>query len=138
MSNSRIMEERGQNNSDLNPKIQTLHLDDKGYIKISTNTIFDSKKMENSVLSEIPLIGSIFQELWESDKEIVFPKVIKPHTLLNGYYDFSFRKVTIEDMEYILWIIYDYTDSYTSHRDTQQVSNEAVIQKQVPQEKDSK
>lgn len=114
---------------------QLVLLDYEGHIVHSCDTIFSTKPLKNSVVSQaVPFIESIFQELVKlnpKEPEIRFSRVEVPAKFLPGYYDFTFSSIELENQAYILWSIYDFTGIYLDFMKYQQYKNELEIYRQT-------
>ncbi|NJN77397.1 MAG: hypothetical protein HC803_02955 [Saprospiraceae bacterium] len=114
---------------------QLILLDKTGKVSQSCNSIFDtSNYLEKSIRQDIPFLDSIFDIIKDSkidSSEILFSKVQSPFQQLMGVYDFTFSQIRIEEQEYILWSIYDFTALYKDLVDYQQRYNDAEIRKQL-------
>ena len=119
----------------LNKLVQYSLLDEKGYVVESCDALFSTTKLQKkSVTDWLPFLESIFPlliNLKELDAEIYFSRVESPHPkLLKGYYDFSFKKINVEDKMRIQWVIFDHTCLYSDFKKMQQQHNEAEIKRQ--------
>ncbi len=114
---------------------QVILINDRGIVVESCNSIFNVANYKHqSISSWFPFIESIFpvlQKLKLTDSELLFTKVEQPASFLQGYYDFTFSKTQLENEEYLLWEIYDYTTLYKDFRLFQQKRNELEIQRQI-------
>ncbi len=98
----------------------------------SCDSIFQTQNLRNlPVQSWFPFLESIFSMLYGLDKELVFAKVESPASFLPGCYDFTFSNVTIDEKDFLLWEVYDYTTLYEDFRQYQQKRNELEIQRQL-------
>lgn len=113
---------------------QLIVLDLSGKMVQSCNAIFDATAfLHKNILKEFPFIESIFEiirSLKITDSELLFSKVEKPSKKLNGFYDFTFSKLSWDNQEFILWSIYDFTALYQDLIDYQQRRNELEINRQ--------
>jgi len=113
---------------------QLVLLDYNGFIVHSCDTIFSTNTLKDSIVFQyIPFVESIFQELIKlkpTDPEIQFSRVEVPANFLPGYYDFTFSSIELENQQYILWSIYDFTGIYLDLMKYQQYKNELEIYRQ--------
>ncbi len=114
---------------------QILLVREDGYLVESCDSIFSTTNLKDTRVPEwFPFIESIFDSLCHlsiNDKEMLFSKVEVPADFLPGYYDFTFSKILVDNVEFILWEIYDYTTIYEDFRNYQQKRNELEIQRQI-------
>jgi len=114
---------------------QLILLDYKGFIVQSCDSIFSTKSLKDSPIQDnVVFIESIFSSLvglQPNDSEIRFTKVEIPANFLPGYYDFTFSSISLDNQNYILWSIFDYTDLYLDLMKYQQRKNELEIRRQA-------
>lgn len=114
---------------------QLILLDLEGKVVQSCNAIFDTADyITKSIKGHIPLLESIFDTILEHElgkPDILFSKIENPSKHLQGFYDFTFSKVMVNNQSYILWSIYDFTALYLDLISYQQRYNELEIQKQL-------
>ena len=114
---------------------QQILLDDDGRLVISCDSIFSTQLFrESSFLLVSPFLESIYsvlQTLRIKDPALHFPKVETDLDILPGTYDYYFSRVKLEEGEYILWSIYDYTKVYEDFRRFQQRRNELQVHRQL-------
>ncbi len=113
---------------------QQILLDEQGRLVISCDSIFSAQSFQqSSLLSVSPFLESIFpvlQNLTITDPSLYFPKVETDLDLLPGTYDYYFSRIQLEEGDYILWSIYDYTKVYEDFRRFQQRRNELQVHRQ--------
>ena len=113
---------------------QIILLDSKTNFLDSDDMIFSTQELRKSPLGKwFPFIESILenlQNLKPTGEELNYAKVDAPSEFLQGTYDFSFIKKSIEGKEIIVWSIYDYTNVYTQFAKYQQLKNEKDIYRQ--------
>lgn len=114
---------------------QLLLLDQSGMLRDSNHAIFDAHALLNQNLIEwLPFLESIFpviSDMKVGSPELHFTKIETRQSELPGIYDFTFRKIDLEEEVYILWSIYDYTDLYQHLIQFQQRRNELEIHRQL-------
>jgi len=100
----------------------------------SDDKIFPTQKLQDITLERwLPFMESIGENLKKLDKEdeeLIFSRVESPAAFLPGSYDFSFSTKTIGGKNYILWKVFDYTDTYDYLTRYQQLKNEQDIYRQ--------
>ena len=113
---------------------QMLLLDKNAYIVESCDSLFSTVDLKDkSVLEWSPFVESIFSYLIDLEAgtpEVLFLRVEKPNQHLQGFYDFTFAPLSINNEKYLLWTIYDYTTLYRELQINQQKRHELEIQKQ--------
>ena len=113
---------------------QLILLDQRSVIVESCDSIFDTYNLRNiPATTWFPFLESIYEQLNNLEvngPEIKFAKVEKPFEQLSGYYDFTFSKILLDNENFILWSIYDYTDLYIDFMEYQQKRNELEIHRQ--------
>ncbi len=106
-----------------------------GRVVESCNSIFDVTPFKQKTVTDwFPFIESVFPTVLYMDTkapELLFSKVENPSSFLPGYYDFTFSVVQIDNEEYVLWEVYDFTSLYQDFRHYQQKRNELEIQRQI-------
>lgn len=115
---------------------QLLLLDGNAQIVESCDTLFDTQtnkifKQPATIWS--PFIESIFSYLWTikaGTPEVLFSRVERPLDQLQGFYDFTFSTIIIENNKYLLWTIFDYTPLYEALQRNQQRVQEIELQRQ--------
>lgn len=106
---------------------QTIYITHTGLIDKSHGSLLNPNDLKDtSLLIEFPLIESIFKELWDSKKPILFEGLKKPHTMLTGIYDFIFER----DDDVIKWTILEKTENYSELISKQQKTHEKIINQQ--------
>jgi len=116
-------------------KFRQLLLFDKNlrFIK-SDDLIFSTEKIKHiEVAKWLPFLEGIvdnLKNLKKEDGELIFSRVESPASFLPGSYDFCFSIERIDNQDYILWRIYDYTDMYDYLTQYQQLKNERDIYRQ--------
>jgi len=115
--------------------IQQLILLDESFDLVKSNDlIFQTDNLSSIPVEKwFPFIESIHETIRKikiEDGELQFLRVESPAEFLPGSYDFSFSKMIINEKDYILWSICDYTDVYTYLSKYQQLKNELDIHRQ--------
>jgi len=113
---------------------QIILLDKEGCVHFSSETLFSTKAyVGTSMLSDNPFLESIFPQLKELTADsptIRYSKIENPIPLLKGAYDFSFSFVHVEEGDFIMWSVYDYSDLYKKIKASQQKRNEMELYKE--------
>jgi signal transduction histidine kinase len=114
---------------------QLILLNDQALIVSSCDSIFNTQLFKNNpVTNWFPFIESIFSTIWpiiNSQSNITFNKIQTPIPELPGLYDFTFSKKVIDNSEFILWSIYDFSDLYEDLKQFQQRKNELEIHRET-------
>ncbi len=114
---------------------QVMLISKEGLVVESCNSIFDVSKYSNkNIVDWFPFLESTFPTVRSQPKDtpaLIFSKVENPSSFLPGYYDFTFSIVEIDEKEFVLWEIYDFTTLYEDFRHYQQKRNELEIQRQL-------
>jgi len=115
--------------------IQQLILLDESFDLVKSNDLIFSTDNLSSIPVEkwFPFIESIHETIKKikiEDGELQFLRVESPAEFLPGSYDFSFLKIIINEKDYILWTICDYTEVYIYLSKYQQLKNELDIHRQ--------
>lgn len=130
------LQQHKENN--LNKISQVLLLDFSGLVVQSCDSIFDTHNYRRkSIKDDIPFLESIFDVIKShviGSPEILFSKIESPSKILQGFYDFTFCKLIIDNQSFILWKIYDFTRLYKDLINYQQRHNETEIKRQLEEE----
>lgn len=114
---------------------QLIILNEDGSIEESCDSIFPTAPFKAQPFTEhFPFLESIFDlliQLKTDGEELKYAKIESPLAELPGVYDFTFSRVILDEKDYILWSIYDYTDLYEDFKQYQQKRNELEIHREM-------
>ena len=113
---------------------QILVLDENFKLLKSNDTLFDTSYLSDVPVEKwFPFIESVYESIKEMEtesNELEFLRVESPAEFLPGSYDFVFSKKNIDNKDYFVWCVFDYTEVYHLLSQYQQVKNERDIYRQ--------
>ena len=110
--------------------VQTTLLDREGNILSSCNTLLNMDDMIGQPAHQfLPMLEAIIYTFHTNfnQKKIHLPRIEAPLPELEGFYDFIFEVVKINDQPILRWIIYDFTLVYEALQRKQQQEHEKKL-----------